>query len=297
MARSPKHWLLGWLAIAITAGVCSAQTVPPDLIPTPQTQPLPAPERISADDTAARVVMLEGDVSVLRDSYPWVLRVGDAVTPRQVILTGEESYAVFELSDGSRFEVFPNSRVTFRDNPGDWGDLLDLWLGRVKVYIQRLGGQPNPNQVFTPTAVISVRGTVFEVAVEDEEDTTLVAVDEGQVSVRHRLIGESSEKVLNAGEYLRVYRDTPLARSVIDKGTVIQRVSRAAADALYTVILRGGGSSTPTSGAPAGGVPAGGGPTLPGDTGGETPPAAGGDDAPPSGPPPPPTSPPPPPGG
>jgi len=204
-----------------------------------------------------------------------------------VILTGEESYAVFQLSDGSRFEIFPNSRVIFRDNPGDWGDLLDLWLGRVKVYIQKLGGQPNPNRVFTPTAVISVRGTVFEVAVEDEDDTTLVAVDEGQVSVRHRLIGESNEKLVNAGEYLRVFRDTPLARSLVDKGTLIQRVSRAAADALHTVILHGGSSGAPVGGS-GGTVPTSGGTTLPGDTDGGAPPSSGGEDVPPTGPPPPP---------
>jgi len=289
VAARPTCAPLKWLMIAAFTGVCLAQTVPPNLIPGPQPSPPPStPAQLAAVDSAARVVTLVGDVSVLRDSTPWALNVGDSVNPRQVIMTGEESYAVFEVADGSRFEVFPNSRVTFRDNPGDWGDLLDLWLGRVKVYIQKLGGQPNPNRVFTPTAVISVRGTVFDVAVEDEEDTTLVAVEEGQVAVRHRLIGESNEKLLNEGEYVRVYRNVPLARSVIDKGTLVQRVSRAAADALYTVVLRGGG----TSGVPTGGggtIPSGGGPTLPGDTGGETPPpSSGGDEVPPSTPPPPP---------
>jgi hypothetical protein len=275
---------MGWLSFAIAVGVCAAQTLPPNLGPSPS----PAPT--TADPTAARVSVLVGDVSVLKDSYPWVLKVGDTVKVQQVIISGPDSYAVFELSDGSRFEVFPNSRLTFRSNPGDWRDLLDLYLGQVKVFIQRLGGQPNPHRIFTPTAVISVRGTVFGVAVEDDDDTTLVSVDEGQVAVRHRLIGESNEKLVSAGEYLRVYKDAPLAHSLIDKGSVFQKVARSAAEAMYTVLLnRGAGapSAGGGSGVPGGTTAGGGGPTLPGDTGGTTPPPPG-DPAPPTGPPPPP---------
>ena len=59
------------------------------------------------------------------------------------------------------FEVYPNSNVTFRNNPGNWRDLLDVWVGKIKVHIQKLGGQPNPNTVHTPSAIISVRGTDF----------------------------------------------------------------------------------------------------------------------------------------
>ena len=99
---------------------------------------------------------------------------------------------IFQVSDGSTFEVYPNSRVVFRANPSNLKDLLDLLLGRVKVHIQKLGGQPNNNRVTTPTAVISVRGTVFDVTVEDQE-STLVAVEEGLVEVRHALLGSSPE--------------------------------------------------------------------------------------------------------
>src|SRR5438046_4906707 len=38
----------------------------------------------------------------------------------QIIVTGAEGYAVFQVADGSTFEVFQNSRVVFRDNPGNW---------------------------------------------------------------------------------------------------------------------------------------------------------------------------------
>src|SRR5579871_60948 len=193
-----------------------------------------------AQTGAARVITLTGQVSVLRDSSPWILNVGDSVQPRQIIITGADGFAVFQVSDGSTFEVFPNARVIFRENPGSWMDLLDVLLGRVKVHIQKLGGgKPNYNRVRTPTAVISVRGTVFDVAVEDEDDTTLVSVEEGQVGVQH-LLKPGPERILNPGESLRVFRNQPLAAAQVDKGPAIRALLRAAEQALYEIAYRGG---------------------------------------------------------
>ena len=290
MSFQLKYWLSVWLIAISTVSVCTAQMF----------APVPAPSVVQVPDSpgAAKVASLTGQVSVLRDSQPWALQVGDTVNLQQVILTGPDGFAVFELSDGSSFQVFPNSRLSFRNNPGDWKDLIDLWLGRVKIIIQTIGGQPNHNRIFTPTAVISVRGTVFDVMIEDNDDTTLVSVEEGQVSVRHRLIGESKSKLVNAGEYMRVYKNSPLANRAIDKGAVVQRTLRAAADALYTILLRGPGASSLPGSGPTTQIPTGsGGPTLPGDTGntGTPEPPAPGDTSPPAVPLPPP--PPPPPGG
>ena len=289
MTRRSKNWLVGWLVVVTTVGLCAAQDFP--------FRPAPGPAPAPMDLGVARLVSLTGQVSVLRDSYPWALQMGDIVQRSQVILTGPDGFAVFELSDGSTFQVFPDSRVTFRGNRGDWKDLLDLWLGRVKVFIQKLGDQPNRNRVFTPTAIISVRGTVFDVVIEDDEDTTLVSVEEGVVDVRHRLIGESKSRLVNAGEYVRVYKNEPLARQTIDKGALVERILRASAQALYTVLIQNPGSSLPGGGPSTGPVPTGtgGGPTLPGDTGGTSPAPPG--PAPPGTPTTPPVPPPPPPGG
>ena len=147
--------------------------------------PLPAQAQTGA---AAKAVTLTGQVSVLRDSSPWALRAGDSIMPRQIVVTGDDGFAAFQVSDGSTFQVFPNSRVMFRATPSNWSDLLDVLIGRMKVEIQKLGRQPNPNSVRTPTAVISVRGTIFEVVVEDDADTTFVSVDEGQVEDRKSVV-------------------------------------------------------------------------------------------------------------
>jgi hypothetical protein len=203
---------------------------------------------IQAQSGAAKAITLNGQVSVLRDDSPWVLNVGDSIQPRQIVITGPDGFAVFQVSDGSTFEVFPNARVVFRENPGSWRDLLDVLLGRVKVHIQKLGGQPNYNRVRTPTAVISVRGTVFDVAIEDEDDTTLVSVEEGQVGVQH-LLKPGPERILNEGESLRVYRDQPLAAAPVDKNGAIRALLQRAEQALYQIVYRtplpGTGIGTP----------------------------------------------------
>jgi hypothetical protein len=204
---------------------------------------------------AARLLSWTGQISILRDGSTWALNAGDLIQPEQVIVTGPDGYGLFQVADGSKFEVFPKSRVVFRANRGDWRDLLEVWLGKIRAQIEHAGGLPNRNKVRTPSAVISVRGTVFDVEVEDEDATTLVIAEEGQVEVRH-LLRISEPKVLNPGEWVRVYKNEPLAKKMIDKGSVLERAARAASDAFYQIALNGSrsgsGGRAPTVSQPSG---------------------------------------------
>lgn len=221
---------------------------------------------------SAKPVKLDGQISILKDSQTWALELGATVQPKQVIVTGPNGYGLFQVSDGSTFEVFSNSMLTFRANSGSLRDLLDVWLGRVKVHIEKVGGRPNPNNVRTPTAVISVRGTTFDITVDENDDTTLVVVEEGQVAVQHALMPRGDAKLVNPGEYLRVYRDQPLAeRSMIDKGGLIMRAARALSDALNTMVYSAGHAGTGTTKVPGVGT-AGTGGGVSGDTGAAPPP-------------------------
>jgi hypothetical protein len=179
---------------------------------------------LQAQDTAAKALVINGDVSVLRDGGPWALFEGNTVRPQQMVKTGPDGYARFQVSDGSTFEVFPNSQVVFRANPPSWKDLLDVVIGRVKVYIQHLPGIPNPNNVSSPTAVISVRGTVFEVNVEDEDGTTFVSVDEGLVAVRSKAPA-GGEVLLQPTESIRVFKNQPLAQKM-DKSGIARAIRK-----------------------------------------------------------------------
>jgi len=232
---------------------------------------------LAAQDSAAKVIYQVGQVSISDGGYFKALSAGDPVKIKQLIVTGPDGYARFEvLSDHSTFEVFPNSKVFFRDVPGAWDNLLNVIMGRIKVFIQHAPGIPNPNRVTSPTAVISVRGTVFDVIVENGDGTTFVTVDEGIVDVRnHTAAGPSV--TLRKDESVRVYPGVPLVAAKVDKGNFLRRALYVARDAYVQVML----------GRPAGGgggpVPGGGGGAQ-GDKGKGTGTTTTGPGAPPSGP-------------
>ena len=210
------------------------------------------PVRAQSDDVA-RAIYISGRVSVLRGGE-LALSVNDAVRTKEVIVTGPDGYAQFRINDGSTFEVFQNSRVTFRDNFNAM-EVLQLWLGKIRVMIDHRNG-PNPRKVSTPTAVISVRGTVFDVTVEDDDGTTLVAVEEGLVSVKHQLqAGE--DKYLKAGEALRIFANQPLAKlpgNSQGMQELYNRVKQAIADAIWSRPgASGGGGPVGTGGGATGG--------------------------------------------
>jgi len=225
---------------------------------------------------AATTKTVQGQVSVERDMRQWALSVNDKVKVQETIVTGKDGHALFEVTDGSTFEVFPNAKVVFRKTPGNWRDLLDVVLGRVRVQIEHIGNTPNPNKVRTPTAVISVRGTIFDIDVNEEDESTLVTVEEGIVDVGHALLGSNVKRTLHAGESIRVYRDAPVAQR-FDKGNAFKHVMRIALEAV-AVVARGPGGSMGSIGGGTGGIGGVGGGV--GDTG-------GGGTAPPPPPPPP----------
>lgn len=202
------------------------------------------PQAATPADGAAKLLSFTGQISVVRSNYAWALNVGSFVKRQEVIVTGPDGWGVFEVADGSKFEVFPNGRYVFRANLGDWRDLLEVWLGKVRVQIEHFGGLPNNNKVTTPTAVISVRGTIFTIDVDDQGETTTVLDEEGMVTVVHRL-QPGPERLLTPGQSITIYKNSPLAKGMIDKGGVLQRAVRAMSDAMYQAALNArNGSST-----------------------------------------------------
>ncbi len=195
------------------------------------------------DPAAARVLEMTGQVSVMDGGYRKALNQGDIIAPQHMIVTGPDGFARFQvISDGSTFEVYANSHVMFRENRGNWMQLLNVFLGRVKVFITHKPGG-NANEVSSPTAVISVRGTVFDVSVQDDEGTTVVSVDEGLVMVRN-LTAPGDSVAVHPGESLTVIKGQPLVARQIDKSGVVQAALRVARDTMWQILLgrrQGGG--------------------------------------------------------
>jgi len=196
---------------------------------------------------SAQVLTVSGQVSILKDSSQIALSTGDQVQVTQVIVSGPDGHAMLQVSDGSTIEVYPDSQLVFRKNTGDWKDLLDLMIGRIRVHIEHLGEKANPNRIMTPTAVISVRGTTFEVSVEEADETTQVDVVEGTVVVQHKLLPTSNAATLHTGESIRVYKNVPIASNQLDKATIFRYALSMLRDAALTMTSHGGKITLPGS--------------------------------------------------
>ena len=195
--------------------------------------PLAGEAQIASD--SAQVIKMAGRVSIERGGELWAVSNGQAVEAGQIIVTGVDGAAQLGLPDGSQVEIFPNSRVIYRANHFNLRDFLDLYLGKIRLQIQHILPGETPLRVTSPTAVISVRGTVFEVEVDAAQDTT-VSVDSGAVSVRHRLM-PGQEVMVERGQSLRVVANLPLTASVKSPVPLrtVGRIIRAVTDTLAQV--------------------------------------------------------------
>ncbi len=217
MTKSPSKSWIGRVALAALAGLVCLQ-------------PLGA-------QPVAKVEQLMGQVSLMRDGHVDIpLYVGNSVAAQRIIVTGPNSYAKFLLEDNSTFEVYENSTVTFKEDWPAWSHLLNVIMGRVKVIIDHSKG-PNNNSVTTPTAVISVRGTVFDVVVEDADGTTLVSCDDGLVQVRN-VTAPGAEPLLHPGESYRVFRGQGIMGRQINKDPLVQKALNAVRDAVQVALQR-----------------------------------------------------------
>ncbi|MDX2031540.1 MAG: FecR family protein [Blastocatellia bacterium] len=136
---------------------------------------------------SARVLSSEGPVEIRRrtDGQAQVQKIAfktnEEVRGGDTIVTGRGGRLVLGLSDGSQAVIAPQTTVVVQDLSASPRTLFNLLRGKTRVRIEKMGGQPNPYRVNTPTAVIAVRGTIFDVLVKDEQ--TEVFLHEGQVAV------------------------------------------------------------------------------------------------------------------
>ncbi len=112
------------------------------------------------------------------------------LTMNQFVQAGDElrtppgASVILTAPDGSYMVVSENSKLIVEDFwSGSFKSIMNLMLGHVRFYIQRLGGRPNPYSVRTPTALIAVRGTTFDVFVDEAQISEVLCFD-GRVTVQ-----------------------------------------------------------------------------------------------------------------
>ncbi len=129
---------------------------------------------------------------------------GLVLAPESTIDIGK-GRLLLNLSDGSQVLVKDHSHVILKSPSQGLGFSLELTLGKVLAQIKKKLGDTPSFRLGTPTAVITVRGTRFEVEV-DKKQRTRVEVFEGIVEVA-RLPGGTHSVLIRPGYLTRVQRD------------------------------------------------------------------------------------------
>jgi hypothetical protein len=171
---------------------------------------------------SARVLAVEGQVEIQRhpgdqaQAQKIAFKIDDELRAGDRIITGRRGRLALGLSDGSQAVIAPQTTVVIQDLSQSPRALFNVIRGKTRIHIEKLGGQPNPYRVNTPTAVIAVRGTVFDILVEDNE--TRVYLHEGAVTVTN-LTTPGQPVFLSAGQMTRVFlRNLPIAPSPFKLG-------------------------------------------------------------------------------
>ncbi len=187
------------------------------------------PVKVTSSYGPVEVIFASGTRLVPARTELPTLDIGDEVR------TGPGAQMTLELPDGSYMVVNENTTLKIDKFWGsDVRNLVRVMMGKVRFFIQRLGGRPNPYRVNTPTALIAVRGTTFEVTV-GEASATEVLCFEGRVTVETAGLPDR-EVVLDAGRKTMVvpgqYPMKPVEMNDIFVGSRVLRVVRKREDAV-----------------------------------------------------------------
>jgi hypothetical protein len=107
---------------------------------------------------------------------------GEILPPGTIIATGEGRVLLTMRSDESQILVRPQTRIVLEEpSSANWRS-LEVLLGRIRAYIQKQTGGAPPFQLGTPSAVVAVRGTRFDIEV-NQRGITEVDVFDGLVEV------------------------------------------------------------------------------------------------------------------
>jgi FecR-like protein len=161
---------------------------------------------VSAPYAGATISDFKGKVSIQLPAQAFTSPLRGEVLPPDTTVSTDEGRLLLKLSDGSDVLVRPYTKLLLKEPEANGWKYFQILLGRVRTQIQkRTGGSP-AFQIGTPSAVISVRGTKFDVEV-DRRGFTQVDVDEGVVELE-AVTGRGESVMITAGFSSRVGMET-----------------------------------------------------------------------------------------
>lgn len=127
-----------------------------------------------------------------------------------MLRTGANSRAQVSYDDGSEILLAPNSQILFND-AGSVGNrqmaarYATAFFGAIFFVVREAMPKARLHRIYTPTAVLTIRGTRFGVTVDPNTGSTLVEVTSGTVMAKNILLpleyyvesGQSTQILLN----------------------------------------------------------------------------------------------------
>lgn len=165
-----------------------------------------SPAAVSVPYAGATVSDFKGKIGIQLPAQAFSAPVRGEVLPPETTVNTDDGRLLLRLSDGSDVLVRPHTKLVLKQPETSGWKYFQILIGRVRTSIQKhLGGTP-AFQIGTPSAVISVRGTKFDVEV-DRRGFTQVDVNEGVVELEG-VSGRGESVMITAGFSSRVGMET-----------------------------------------------------------------------------------------
>lgn len=157
-------------------------------------------------------------------SSPVLLSTGMQLVTGDRIKAGQDGWARLGLVDGSTIEIEAETDLEILNFKGGIRELFKLWIGKVRLKIRKITGAPNPYEMHTPIATIGVRGTEFDIEV-DQNTVTTVRVQEGLVAVKNIQV-DGDEVLVPGGQQVTLYPLRPPDPPVTFEQVVAENFNR-----------------------------------------------------------------------
>src|SRR5262245_56270405 len=162
----------------------------------------PAPPAVKAPYAGATITDFKGKVGIRHPGQGLAVPLRGSILPPETEVNTDDGHLLLRLADGSDVLVRSHTRLTVKQPETSGWRYLQLMIGRIQTQIQKHLGNTPAVQIGTPSAVISVRGTRFDVEV-DRRGFTEVDVEEGVVELESAS-GRGSGVLITAGFSSRV---------------------------------------------------------------------------------------------
>lgn len=127
-----------------------------------------------------RSIIVIGDAWVLYGNNKTKLTPGHILRQSDIIVTGKRGRVRLSMSDGSRVYISPRTRISLKQYATKGSTLIarfDMFWGKARFWVKKLATRKSRFNVHTTTAVIGVRGTVYDINTPRPKNADSMAFD------------------------------------------------------------------------------------------------------------------------